>query len=154
MKHGVQDSLKTFPQNKYIVTQLRKQKASGRARVEAMVDQRSNMCDKHGKEMNMFCKEEVCQKAICHLCLVKFHKFHDIVDSEEHRREKHQSLVSKIDSFTKTLEATRDTLLKTEQEVERQFNTALNDLKVTQTNVVKRIDEEFAKSPMTKNYSN
>ena len=44
-------------------------------------------CEEHRKELNLFCLNSECYKAVCRTCLRKKHKKHDIIDIEEHEKE-------------------------------------------------------------------
>ena len=82
-KHDAPRGVKTFQQNKYIIAHMRKKRKSQ----EVVSSQDRAHCRSHGEEITMFCRESRCEKSICHLCLVKSHKFHDVVDLEEQRKE-------------------------------------------------------------------
>ena len=69
--------VKTFPQNKYIVTNLK----------ERQKEREIAKCEEHGKELTLYCRRNECQKAICSKCLTASHRKHDVVDIEEKQKE-------------------------------------------------------------------
>ena len=58
-----------FPQNNYILKQIRDGK-----------ERRYKKCGHHGREINLFCRNEACQQELCSLCLTENHKKHDVED--------------------------------------------------------------------------
>ena len=68
-KHEAKKEEKNFPQNKYILTQIKRKTTQ-----EQPAAHEFQKCEEHGKEMNLFCKELGCEKSICQLCLRKEHK--------------------------------------------------------------------------------
>ena len=50
-------------------------------------------CTVHCKEKSLFCKKRTCQKSVCQLCLIKYHKSHDVVDIKEEQNEKYKTSV-------------------------------------------------------------
>ena len=58
-----------FPQNNYILNQIRTEK-----------ERRYKKCGHHGREINLFCRNEACLQELCSLCLTENHKKHDVED--------------------------------------------------------------------------
>ena len=81
-KHEAKKEEKSFTQNKYILTQIRRKSSQEQPPVHEF-----QKCEEHGKELSLFCKETDCGKPICRLCLRKHHKRHDVVDIEEQEKE-------------------------------------------------------------------
>ena len=82
-KHEAKKEEKSFPQNKYILTQIKRK--SSQEQPKAFEFQK---CEEHIKELsNLFCKEFGCGKPICRLCLRKHHKKHDVVNIEEQEKD-------------------------------------------------------------------
>ena len=82
-KHEAKNEEKSFPQNKYILTQV-KRKSSHEQR-KAYEFQK---CVDHGKELsNLFCREPGCEMPICRLCLIKDHRKHDVINIEKQEKE-------------------------------------------------------------------
>ena len=81
-KHEAKKEEKSFPQNKYLLTQIKRKSSK-----EQQTAHEFQKCEEHGKELSLFCKEPDCGKPICRLCLRKHHKRHDVVDIEEQEKE-------------------------------------------------------------------
>ena len=97
-KHRVVNEVKTFPQNKYILANIR------RKQVEIQKDQTSkavDICEKHGKELILYCKAPDCLTTICQTCLTRHHRGHDVVETEEIEKE---ALLEKIEVVIKDLQ--------------------------------------------------
>ena len=80
-RHEIRKEGKTFPQNRYIMAHIK------RKNTEQQTPSEFEKCEEHGKELNLFCLNSECYKAVCRTCLRKKHKKHDITDIEEHEKE-------------------------------------------------------------------
>ena len=103
-KHRAQNGAKTFGENPYIIAIL-----------EAFEQQKKDefgLCAHHQRELCIFCKDESCMKAICHVCLLKDHMGHNAVDRiEEHGK----NLQAFIKSVTEERQLEEMKLLKNRQ---------------------------------------
>ena len=77
--HDAED-VKSFPQNKYLLTQLRRKSSVGAL-------PKIEVCEEHKTELILFCLEGTCQKAICITCLNEKHRRHDVTGVECGRKE-------------------------------------------------------------------
>ena len=115
-KHEAESDVKTFPQNKYLIAQIR------RLAKEEKENEGSERCEEHGKELNMFCREPLCQKTICIFCM-KDHRKHDVLNIEEKMKD---DLLQNVDNLRKKLEIRKqigveikkDLAMKTEKCIE------------------------------------
>ena len=115
-KHEAESDVKTFPQNKYLIAQIR------RLAKEEKENGESERCEEHGKELNMFCREPTCQKTICISCM-KDHRKHDVLNIEEKMKD---DLRQNVDNLRKKLEIRKqmgieikkDLAMKTEKCIE------------------------------------
>ena len=94
--HALKDS-KSFPQNKYILSLLKKTLEGAR---------RGNfdICEGHDREISLFCNEVGCKKAVCSLCLISDHKNHDIKDLQEINTGKSQNITKNVKSLMQSLD--------------------------------------------------
>ena len=138
-KHDAPRGVKTFQQNKYTIAYLRNNRKSP---PEVAVSQERGRCPFHGENMTMFCRENGCGKAICHLCFLKSHKFHDLVDLEEERKEKYTSLVKEIEEVSKLLMENKKTITLFQENLENQYEKSLIMLKNRKEEVVRIITEQ------------
>ena len=126
-KHQVTHDVKTFPQNKYIVVNL-KQKQKELEVVK---------CKEHGRELTLYCRRYECQKAICSKCLTASHREHDVVDIEEKQKE---ILLEKI---VMEMKMKKKTISDLKEEI-RNFHVAcLKELEASQEKLVNQIRKRF-----------
>ena len=115
--HPVSAKEKSFSQNKYILNQIKRKSKEEK-------QQSAQLCEEHGKEPSLFCKEPGCQMPICIMCLRRHHRTHDIVEIEEM-----EALMKDVKIVQTNLVEKRKVLLKVLKEVEEKTKkcvTALN----------------------------
>ena len=133
-KHGPT----SFKQNKYILTNVRREtkikeavslekfkEESGRY---SSGDLKMMICEKHGKELSLYCKEVKCQLTICQKCLIKNHVGHDVVDLEEEREELYKKVSEKASFLRKDLETAKGNFLSASVQFEKDVDTSLKRL--------------------------
>ena len=82
-KHEAKKEEKSFPQNKYILTQIKRKSAEEQTKACEF-----QKCIDHEKELsNLFCREPGCGMPICRLCLIKDHRKHDVINIEKQEKE-------------------------------------------------------------------
>ena len=115
-KHPAPKRAKSFTQNKFILPIIRRKHEERRDDVQ--------MCKKHGREINIFCNDVDCQKAICNLCMFESHREHNFVDLLQLKAKKSiitvaktESMKGKIESLIKDLESNKEKLLVKRQEL-------------------------------------
>ena len=91
--HEATGKEKSFPQNKYLLTQIRRLQNDTKK-----VQHEYGKCAEHKKELILYCKEPWCQKAICTSCLKTSHRKHDVTEIED---EKKEIIMKSIESFTR-----------------------------------------------------
>ena len=140
-EHTATDSgVKSFPQNKYVLTIIRKMKLYG----ETVGEKAVKKCDEHGSDLILYCKEKGCGVAICALCLIQGHRGHDVVDMDEARREKKRNmLVARVEKLTEKLNAKKSQLQTAKNEGEGIQKTCLAMLESRRDQVKKIIDKKF-----------
>ena len=105
--------VRTFPQNNYLLPDIR------RKVTETQTQQR--MCEKHGKDLNLYCKEISCQKVICQLCREKEHKDHDVSELQEFKESIHKDLVANAVLLKDYHQLRREKLLETRDVLQQRF---------------------------------
>ena len=73
-KHKAGNKERTFPQNQYIRACIHKKEAENMKREQEIVPV---FCEKHGKELILYCKKPECSTIICQTCLTRQHRGHD-----------------------------------------------------------------------------
>ena len=96
--HNVKNNVRTFPQNKYILINIKKKLEDS---VKEVAPREVAKCEEHGRELILFCKRIECQKVICNKCLTKKHREHDVVAIEEAEKE---TFLTKIEMIVMNLE--------------------------------------------------
>ena len=121
VKHEATSGRRSFPQNKYIITHIKKkpratppttQESVG----EVFVGERVGVCTQHGRELSLYCKEAGCQKPVCPLCKARFHKNHEYLDLDRVRG-RCKPLIADIKSIKKDIQQNKDKLIKTKREM-------------------------------------
>ena len=79
-KHHFDGDIRNFPQNKYILSYIRRM-VSLKIRQEGAF--RYDICPEHVRDLSLYCRDPQCRSVICQLCLLKEHRMHDVVDIEE-----------------------------------------------------------------------
>ena len=98
-------------------------------------------CEQHGKELNLFCKEPKCKKAICPRCLTRSHLRHKVVEIEEVENKERKALTIKIDSVKQSLHSKIAALGKAKDDVLKKNETCVKELKKQKEEMVKKLDE-------------
>ena len=102
-KHNAGKQEKNFPQNKYLLVQVKR----GGMGVK---ENNSEKCGKHGKELNLFCREPECQKHIWVSCM-KQHRKHDVLDTHENIKDD-IDLLDDVEALRKNLQIQIQTGMK------------------------------------------
>ena len=96
--------MKTFPQNKYILVNVRRKQ-------EETVKIEQNFKAVGGKELILYCKGPECLAAICQRCLTRNHRGegHDVIETEEMEKE---ALLQELEKVIKCLQERKKKLLE------------------------------------------
>ena len=79
-KHKATNKEKSFPQNKYNLTLMKRKTCSEQP---AALNEFAK-CEDHRQDLNMFCGEPECNKPVCRTCLRTQHRTHHSFPIEEH----------------------------------------------------------------------
>ena len=137
-KHDAKNQEKSFPQNKYLLTQI-KRKPTEASELKSEKNEKE-VCEEHGKELVLFCKETGCQKPICPSCLKLYHRRHDVTDIEDETKE---ILMAKITFFEKNLKEKIRILNEAKKEVNRKKEVCLNDVEKRREEIKDEIDKQL-----------
>ena len=137
-KHDAKNEEKSFPQNKYLLMQIKRKPTE----VKELKSEQSEkeLCEEHGKELVLFCKEHGCQKPICLSCLKKYHRRHDVIEIEDETRE---VLMKKITLFEKNLKEKIAILNGAKNDVKRKTEVCVIDLEKRREEIKNKIDKQF-----------
>ena len=138
-KHVAGRGIQSFPQNKYIVSHLQRTKPE---ETKVGVDDKLRMCRQHDRVKSLFCKDVGCQKALCPVCLARFHKGHSYVDLEE-QKIKCKPLSEEIQKMKTILAGKRKHLLVSQEDVEKQRAACKTAVETTRDQVIRGINKKF-----------
>ena len=140
-KHEAPKGVKTFQQNKYIIAHIRNNRKSP----QVVAPRERKQCPDHGEQLIMFCRESGCQIPICHLCLIKSHKFHDFVDLEQERKENYRCLVKDMEEVSKKLRENKKEIRSVQEDFEKNYEKSLKKLKLRKEEIIRKITEHMNK---------
>ena len=126
--HHAEDGSRSFPQNKYILSTMRRQTSLTKDKPDA-TEQKLEKCSVHGRELGLYCAETTCQNEICSLCLTTSHRGHDVVDLMQLKKEKYESLVANVNWLKEGLNRSRDKLVSSKEEIEEKMQICLQMIK-------------------------
>ena len=135
-KHGARKEEKSFPQNKYLLMQIKRKPINVRVRGA----QRSNkeICVEHNRELVLFCKEPECLEPVCLLCLKNDHRRHDVVGIVD---EKGEVLMMMISFIEKNLKEKVAVLNSVKDDVNRKTKGFLKDLETRRNEIEQQFDK-------------
>ena len=138
-RHRVVDNeVKTFPQNKYILANIRK-KGADIVKNDQTSETRT-MCDRHGKELILYCKGPECLISICQTCLTRHHRGHDVVEIEEAEKE---ALFKKIEVFVKDLEERKGNILEVKKNIEEDSMECVKKITARKEELSQKINQRY-----------
>lgn len=144
VKQEAANGVRSFPQNKYIITHLQKKVSSSTELKEAKITLHENlqMCLEHDRERNLFCLDSKCQKAVCSICFARHHKQHQFVDIED-QKEKFKPLSNDIETLRKDLQECKRNLLERKTEVISKNERCAKLLGMRQDEILKELNNFF-----------
>ena len=113
-RHPAANGAENFPQNKVLLTVIRRKTTYDKKLIE---DQKKPICQKHGRDITLFCIEPGCRVTICQLCLGT-HRKHEMKDPKQEREERYQGLVVSADALKNNLQSNKQKFVETKQELE------------------------------------
>ena len=81
-KHKAANKEKSFPQNKYVLTLMKRKTSNEQSTPNEFVK-----CEDHGEDLNMYCQEPECNTPVCRTCLRTEHKGHLAFPIEEQEKD-------------------------------------------------------------------
>ena len=143
-KHEATDEVRSTP-NEYILSSIRKEMKAEREHGIG-----SDKCPDHGKDLDLYCRQQGCQKGICSSCLLKSHVGHDIVEMDVKKKE---AFLKKLDSVSQTLQKKKMIMLDAKDELTKKTNDNLDKLKKKREEITKRINQLMKKVSDDNNHS-
>ena len=131
MVHNSKHGVKTFPQNKYILKEIRR----GKPEVDF------DICEKHFREISLYCKESSCKADICPQCLTQDHRGHDVVDILQVKEEKFDLFSANAKNLERELRFNKDQLLATKKELKRHREECVSKIRSKKAEYVEMFDK-------------
>ena len=122
-----------FPQNNYILKQIRDGKKGGFKR-----------CEYHGIEINLYCRNKACQQELCSLCLTEKHKKHDIVDLLSIKEAKLAEIAKEIEKEEERFKDYKNKLNTIREEADEELSKALTEVNTKNEEFSVLLDERVA----------
>ena len=123
-KHTRGNNVKKFPQNKCILTHIRRKQ---KPQKDSSVSRKSRKkCSEHRQEFCFYCKETSCQREICPECFLNEHRLHEVVNLKEGHKELSKKLLSEIKTLTTNIEHDQQELLKTKDQINKDYVACVN----------------------------
>ena len=126
--HCATNDFKSFPQNKYIVSNIRR-------------NEQIETCDVHNREICVFCEKEDCQKPICIVCMATEHKDHKMKDFMQVKEEVRESLSNKAKLIGQNLAIKKEGLETAEGLVDEKLKHCLQKIKRRKEEQIKFFDD-------------
>ena len=139
-KHRVVNEVKTFPQNKYVLANIRRKQTE---KVKSKQTPKPlNRCEKHGKELILYCKGVECLTKICQTCLTRSHRGegHDVVETEEIEKE---ALLEQMEVVVKCLEEKKESILEVKREAENENVECVKKITARRDELIQMINQQF-----------
>ena len=145
-KHRAPNKEKSFPQNKYLLVQIRMKTSNSNQKKDV-----NDRCEKHGRELTLYCLEQKCQKPICVFCLSVDHKKHEVIDMEEKEKE---VLKKKIDKMKMDLVAKMETISQVKKDVAEKTDKCWKELKKTKEDFDRCFEKMIKEVEIQRNETN
>ena len=142
-KHPAPSEFRSFPQNKYIVSQMRRSE-----------DLEFESCKKHKREVSLFCKENDCKTPICSRCLTTDHKGHKFHDLQEVNNESYEEFRGNCRNLDKHLQSSLELLMIAKEEVNKKTEICVEKIKHEKEECMAMFDELIEEAVRKKNEMN
>ena len=114
--HDAKGGNQMFPQNKYIMKNLEKNPI--RCTKE---ENEYEICPKHHRDKNLFCKNSKCQIEICSICMTEGHSQHNTVDSLTLKSQMIQELIHDVKQLSRKIGEYEEKISATKNQVSLEF---------------------------------
>ena len=148
-QHHVSNGVKTFCQNKYILSHIRKENAR---KIEKMnekekakrkakqVEKSKKLCSVHNRESHLYYIEKTCEKPVCPWCLKTEHKDHDFEDIHDIKKQKHNQLMATLDNLKGNLRQWQKNLRAKDEDVKKMFDSFKSRLSTEKERHTRMVD--------------
>ena len=134
-KHAANKGVKSFSQNKYIITYLKRELIHKKSENDG--------CPEHKLKIVLFCKDAKCQKGICPMCMSEKHLTHQVANILD---EEKRILYEKLNPPLETLNCYNDTIMKAKQQIEEDCEDKIKLLMERKQEVLVELDDKLTNS--------
>ena len=124
-----------FPQNQYILKQLEKKPFEGEFQI----------CNKHKKKKNLYCKERKCQTGICSVCLTAKHRRHAVVDFLTVKENIVNDVATEAEKLSKSLADQKEKLTNLREKMTTKYNQHIDQLNDGKTDFMASVQPKLDK---------
>ena len=124
-----------FPQSQYILKQLEKKPFEGEFQI----------CNKHKKEKNLYCKERKCQTGICSVCLTAKHRRHAVVDFLTVKENIVNDVATEAEKLSKSLADQKEKLTNLREKMTTKYNQHIDQLNDGKTDFMASVQPKLDK---------
>ena len=141
MRHPAENEVRSFPQNKYILANIRRKKVEESTEDDAeKTTKMVEKCKQHGKEMAFYCNEKSCKMVISPLCMLQDHRSHDVVDVQQVT--KHGEAETELKLF---LLSTKAKLVAVEEEMKQNYENNIEEIQSQKEELIRKLEERYDK---------
>ena len=119
-----------LPQNNYILNQIRVEK--------------ERRCGYHGREINLFCRNEACQQELCSLCMIENHKKHNVEDLISIKEAKLAEITKEIEKEKQMFKDYKNKLKTIREEADGELSRALAEVNTKKEELSALLDERLS----------
>ena len=127
-RHSATREGQSFPQNKYMLVNIKRRPTS-----------KIELCERHNRQKSLFCMEDCCQKLICPLCLKNEHRSHDFEEAQQIFEEKRKVLMEHIESLKESLVSNKERLLVAKAGVEKNIHECTEKIHSTKEHQIRTV---------------
>ena len=131
-KHNALTGLNAFPENKYILNNLR-------ARGNPFM---FPSCAKHGRELSIYCKSKGCKEDVCQICFLEEHNGHNGVDIMQEENDKAKCRIKPLNNY---ISSCKKILQDAQKEVRTRGREGLEELQTVKNHYVRMFDFQIGK---------
>ena len=126
-KHTALTGLNAFPENKYILNNLR-------ARGTPFV---FPPCARHGRELSIYCKSKGCEKDVCQICFLEEHNGHNGVDIIQDENNKAKCRLQPLNAY---ISSCKKILQDAQKEVRTKGKDSLKELQTMKNHYMRMFE--------------
>ena len=142
-KHRATRGRKSFPQNKYILVNIKRSSTSSNERKVLSKQPKADLCERHKRPRDLFCTEELCQRRICPLCLKDQHRNHNFEDAGQLLEDKRLELMERVELLRCNLLSSKEKALSAKEDAKKSTTECSKKIEATRVEQIKTHTQLF-----------